>query len=260
MYDSDLSEEEWQLIKHHFEPEDNRGVKPKHAKRDIINAIVYINKKGAQWRSLPKDFPPWTTVYDHYSRWNRRGVWEAVLDELSALHRKKDKNPKPSYGIVDSQSVKTVSASEQRGIDGVKKVKGRKRHIVVDTLGNLIHVIVHTANTHDTKAGCEMLKATAQKYQTLETFSGDAGYRSTTVDFVEQVLNLKLHISEKIKDSFAVLPMRWVVERPFAWLDNYRRLSKDYETLAMTAENMVRIACGAKNGTCTFKPLRDSKN
>ncbi len=243
MYDSDLSEEEWQLIKHHFEPEDNRGIKPKHAKRDIVNGIFYINKTGAQWRLLPKDFPPWTTVYDHYSPWNRRGVWEAALDELSALHRKKkDKNLTPSYGIVDSQSVKTVSASEQRGMDGGKKIKGRKRHIVVDTLGNLIHVIVHAANTHDTKARGEVLKAAAQKYQSLEAFSGDAGYRGTCVDFVEQVLGLKLHISEKITDRFAVLPMRWVVERTFAWLGNYRRLSKDYETLAMTAENMVRIA------------------
>ena len=143
---------------------------------------------------------------------------------------------------MDSQSVKTVSASEQRGIDGGKKVKGRKRHIVVDTLGNLIQVIVHAANIHDTKAGGEVLKAAALKYPTIEAFSGDAGYRGTAVDFVEQVLGLKLHISEKITDSFAVLPMRWVVERTFAWLGNYRRLSKDYETLVMTAENMVRIA------------------
>ncbi len=155
---------------------------------------------------------------------------------------KKDKNRTPSYGIVDSQSVKTVSASEQRGIDGGKKVKGRKRHIVVDTLGNLIQIIVHAANTHDTKAGCDVLKAAALKYETIGAFSGDAGYRGTSVEFVEQALDLKLHISKKIKDSFAVLPMRWVVERTFAWLGNYRRLSKDYETLVMTAENMVRIA------------------
>ncbi len=89
MYDSDLSEEERQLIKHHFEPKDNRRAKPKHAKSDIVNAILYINKTGAQWRLLPKDFPPWKTVYDHYSQWNRRGVWEAALDELSAFYRKK---------------------------------------------------------------------------------------------------------------------------------------------------------------------------
>lgn len=243
MYDSDLSDEEWLLIEHHFQPNDNRGAVPTHAKRDIVNAILYINKTGAQWRMLPKEFPPWQTVYDHYSNWNRRRVWEAALDELNALRRKRSgKAMTPSYGIVDSQSVKTVGSSEGRGIDGGKKIKGRKRHIVVDTLGQLIHVMVHAANVHDTKAAGSVLGAASEKYPTLKAFSGDAGYRGTAVNFVEETLGLKLHISEKIKDTFAVLPMRWLVERTFAWLGNYRRLSKDDEILNLTAENMVRIA------------------
>ena len=148
----------------------------------------------------------------------------------------------PSYGLIDSQSVKTCSASEERGFDGGKKIKGRKRHIVVDTMGNLIQVIVHAANVHDTKGGCDVLKAAAEKYPTLEAFSGDAGYRGTAVEFVEDTLKLKLHISERVKDTFAVLPIRWIVERTFAWLGNFRRLSKDYEILKRSAENMVRIA------------------
>ena len=94
MYDSDLSAEEWALIEHHFQPQDNRGAVPKHDKRDIVNAILYLSKTGAQWRMLPKSFPPWKTVYDHYSNWNRRGVWEAALDELNALHRKKTIRPR----------------------------------------------------------------------------------------------------------------------------------------------------------------------
>ena len=138
--------------------------------------------------------------------------------------------------------MKTVSASEKRGFDGGKKVKGRKRHIVVDTLGQLIHVLVHAANVHDTIAGCDVLRVARDRCPTLEAFSGDAGYRGTAVEFVENTLRLKLHISKKIRDSFAVLPMRWVVERTFAWLGNYRRLSKDYEVLTLAAENMVRIA------------------
>ena len=243
MYGSDLSDEESRLIEHHFQPQDRRGAVPIHAKRDIVNAILYLNKTGAQWRMLPKEFPPWQTVYDHYSNWNRRKVWEAALDELNALHRKENgKAMTPSYGIIDSQSVKTVSSSEGRGIDGGKKIKGRKRHIVVDTLGHLIHVMIHAANVHDSKAGCDVLAGARDKCPTLEAFSGDAGYRGTAVDFVEKTLGLKLHISKKIKDTFAVLPMRWVVERTFAWLGNYRRLSKDYEILTLTAENMVRIA------------------
>ena len=113
---------------------------------------------------------------------------------------------------------------------------------MVDTLGNLIQVIVHAANQHDTKAGCDVLKAAAEKHPTIEAFSGDAGYRGTAVDFVESVLKLKLHISQRIKDTFAILPKRWIVERTFAWLGHYRRLSKDYEILTKSAENMVRIA------------------
>ncbi len=121
-------------------------------------------------------------------------------------------------------------------------MKGRKRHIVVDTLGNLIQVVVHAANIHDTIGGCNVRKGSAHKHASIKAFSGDAGYRGTAVDFVEQELNLKLHISKKIKDTFAVLPIRWIVERTFAWLGNFRRLSKDYEILTSSAENMVRIA------------------
>jgi len=134
-----------------------------------------------------------------------------------------------------------VGPSEARGYDGGKKVKGRKRHIVVDTLGNLIHVIVHTANVSDTKAGCPVLAQAKEKWATIDAFSGDVGYGGTAVEFVENTLKLKLHISTKIKDSFAVLPIRWIVERTFGWLGNYRRLSKDYEILTLMAENMVRI-------------------
>ncbi len=153
-----------------------------------------------------------------------------------------DKAPTPSYAIVDSQSVKTISHSEERGIDGGKKIKGRKRHIAVDTLGDLIAVIVHAANMHDTKAGCDVLAITAREHSTIKAFSGDEGYRGTAVEFVETAPGLKLHISKKLKDRYAVLPIRWIVERTFAWLGNYRRLSKDYEILTTTAENMVRIA------------------
>lgn len=138
--------------------------------------------------------------------------------------------------------MKTIYASEERGIDGGKKVKERKRHIIVDILGNLLHVSAHAANTHDTKAAPAVFERVAEQYATVKAFSGDAGYRGTSVIFVESELQLKLHISTKIKDTFAILPKRWIVERTFAWLGNFRRLAKDVEILTGTAENIIRIA------------------
>ena len=242
-YKSDLSDAEWDLIKNDFEPASKRGNGHKHSKKIIVDAILYIVKGGIQWRLMPNDFPPWQTVYDHFSKWNKCGVWEKCLDRLTAYHRQKaGRTTRPSYGIIDAQSVKTQYASEERGIDGGKKVKGHKRHIVVDILGNLLYVKVHAANLSDTKSACEVLEGAVDKFPSLEAFSGDAGYRGTAVDFTSQKLGMTLHISEKIEGKWAVLPKRWVVERTFSWLGSFRRLSKDFEILTATAENMIRIA------------------
>ena len=242
-YPSDLTDAEWAVIQPHFQPKDRRGSACLHPRKRIVDAILYVVKSGCPWRMLPNDFPKWKTVYDHFSRWNKRGVWESALDRLNVLHRQKNgRSALPSYGIIDSQSVKTQYASEERGIDGGKKVKGCKRHIVVDILGNLLHISVHAANQHDTVAGGPILARTAEKHPTISAFSADAGYRGTAVKFVDEKLNLTLHISMKIKDQWAVLPKRWVVERTFAWLGQYRRLSKDFEILTGTAENVIRIA------------------
>ena len=125
MYDSDLSHEEWAIIEHHFHPTDQRGNAHKHPKKRIVDAILYVVKGGITWRLLPKDFPPWKTVYDHFSRWNKKGIWAAALNELTQLHRqRKGRKPTPNYAIIDSQSIKTQYDSEQRGFDGHKKNKG----------------------------------------------------------------------------------------------------------------------------------------
>ncbi len=152
------------------------------------------------------------------------------------------KSASPSLGIIDSQSTKTILASQEIGIDGGKKVKGRKRHIVVDTMGHLLHVSVHTANQHDTTSAPSVLERAAEKYPRIKAFSADAGYRGTAYNFVQNTLHKTCHISMKIKDTFAVLPIRWIVERTFAWLGNARRLAKDFEILTATAENFIRIA------------------
>jgi putative transposase len=242
-YPSDLTDAEWALIQRHFQPGDRRGSACRHPRKRIVDAILYVVKSGCQWRMLPNDFPNWKTVYHHFSRWNKSGVWEAALDRVNAIHRRKSgRSASPSYGIIDSQSVKTEYASEERGIDGGKKVKGHKRHIVVDILGNLLQVSVHAANCSDTVAGGPVMARALEKHSSIQAFSADAGYRGTAVKFVDETLGLVLHISTKIKDQWAVLPKRWIVERTFAWLGRYRRLSKDVEILTATAENIIRIA------------------
>jgi len=152
------------------------------------------------------------------------------------------RNASPSYGIIDSQSVKTIYASEDRGIDGGKKVKGRKRHIVVDIMGNLLAVVVHAANIHDTKSGIDPAADAFFWYPTIKKFCGDEGYRKSFEEDVLEELGLPVDISERIAPKFVVIPKRWVVERSFAWMGHSRRLSKDYEITVDSAETMVKIS------------------
>jgi putative transposase len=162
---------------------------------------------------------------------------------VNQIRRKKlGRTATASYGIIDAQSVKTQYASEDRGIDGGKKVKGHKRHIIVDILGNLLHVQVHAANLSDTKSACYVMERAKEKHPSIKAFSGDAGYRGSAVSFANEKLNMTLHISERIKNTWAVMPKRWVVERTFSWLGHFRRLAKDFEILTATSENMIRIA------------------
>lgn len=147
------------------------------------------------------------------------------------------KDPAPTYSLIDSQSVKATNKAFERGIDGGKKVKGRKRHIVTGTLGHLLHVQVHAANIHDTVGGCTVFQKALGKYPSLKGVRADAGYRKTMVEFVEKTLEKTIEISERISKTWTILPKRWVVERTFSWLNEYRRLAKDFEISTSSAEN-----------------------
>ena len=155
---------------------------------------------------------------------------------------KAGRSANPTYGIIDSRSVKTIYASEKRGIDGGKKVKGRKHHIVTHVMGNLLSIVVHAANTHDTIAGIEPACKAYLWYPSITAFCGDGGYRRTFVAEVKELLGLRVDISERITPKFTILPKRWVVERTFAWMGHSRRLSKDYEIATCSAEDMVKIS------------------
>jgi putative transposase len=252
MYSSDLSDKEWNIIEpiliESYPPysmERPKGGRTMwNVMRDILDAIFYVVKTGCQWRMLPKDFPPKGTVYYHFQELKRHGVWDKILQQTNRLVRQKqDRGPNPTFGLIDSQSAKTMYNGEERGIDGNKKVKGRKRHMIVDILGCLLAIVVHAANIHDAVGAENVMKQALEKYPTVAVFCGDEGYRGTAVDAASK-LKRRLVISEKIAPDkgWRVIPKRWIAERTFAWLQNSRRLSKDYEIKTENSEAMVLVS------------------
>jgi len=204
-YPSDLTDKQWEII----EPFFPLGNKSAYNKRALVNAVFYIEKTGCQWRQLPHDYPPYSTVWSFFRRARDNGLWERINDALVKETRKKaGREESPTYGIIDSQSAKTVAASEERGIDGGKKVKGRKRHIVVDIMGNLLAVVVHAANIRDTKSGIGPAKKAFEKYPTIEKFCGDEGYRKSFEEDVLAQLGLDVDISKRIAPVFVIIPKR----------------------------------------------------
>jgi putative transposase len=245
-YPSDLTDSQWEHIKELL-PKAKRHRRPRELEmRQVVNAILYIVVGGIQWRMLPKDFPKWQSVYYYFRLWRKSHEWQRLHDTLRGeLRRASGRHKHPTAGCLDSQSVKTTQIAGARGFDAAKNIKGRKRHLVVDTLGLLMSIVVTAACVQERDGARLVFARMNGSCKKLRRIWVDGGYRgSSFATWVAARFRFVLQVvlrSEEQK-GFAVLPRRWIVERTFAWLNFNRRLSKDYEVLTDTSEAMVYIA------------------
>jgi len=263
-YPTDLPDEQWELAEQLLPPDKPGGRRRTTDLREVLNGILYVVRTGSAWRLLPHEFPPWQTVYRYFRRWMQDRVWQTLHTWLrEALRESKGRESTPSAGVIDSQSVKMTCRGGLHGFDGAKKVNGRKRHVLVDTQGLLVYVIVSPANVQDTLGAQVLLEQAVPALPRLKHIWVDNGYRGAFIPSVKRQFGITIEVVQHVwkeltagrwmrvdqelppvavPKGFKVLPRRWVVERTFAWLGMFRRLSKDYEFLLETSEAMVYLA------------------
>lgn len=245
-YASDLTNEEWSIIEPLMPASKRLGRPRKTDLREVVNALLYIASCGGAWRLLPTDFPPFSTVQKYFCRWRDDGMLRMINNTLVMIAREQaDKQPGPTAGVIDSQSVKTTESSGISGFDAGKKINGRKRHIVVDTLGLLVGLVIRSAGIQDRDGAPDVLKTILKRWPWLRHIFADGGYAGSKLKGrLEKVGKFTLEIIKRSDraEGFEVRPRRWVVEHTFAWLGRCRRLAKDFEKTIASAEAWVHIA------------------
>lgn len=247
LYPSDLADREWEQLTGLL-PAAKTGGRPRSTDlRLVVNGIFYIDRTGAAWRYLPHEYPPWKTVYSYFRQWRIDGVWDQIHDQLrDRVRQQAGHDPEPSAAILDSQSVKTSHCGgPDRGYDAGKRITGRKRHILVDTLGLLLLVVVHGAGVQDRVGAKLVLEQLRECFLRLRLIWADGGYSGTLLGWIAALRSenaMRMELVQRRGKGFAVLPRRWVVERTFGWLHLHRRLSKDYEVLPQTSRAFIQVA------------------